>query len=361
MLCRALRDRLKIVDDTNNADDTEAASNTSDVDDAVDTEFRQNAMGFRVGQKKESRGQDSVGMDLIHRIAIERKYLRAEDLEFLVACGLPLRRRENRMIFLSIRADDPCWPRLESLVQRAGGRDVASKSFTSGERHIAEYLAITPVSYHGHPGFQPLRNRADDFFVNACGNGLCEHCGAYETQTETPLVLAGEIRWENRDLLQIDPFRDLWFTTPKVYAEVFEPFGVTCREVRNRFTDERLRSVVQLLPTVTDVPLHLSQESGWPVTICPICGIVSCEVGTSGGWLPAARWLPRFEVELPADTHFFTSRERFSDRNSIFEEHSVLDKNCWRACFASQTLFRQMLQYHLRGVYWEPLGWEEMG
>ena len=298
-------------------------------------------------------------MDLIHRIAIERNRLQSEDLDFLVTCGLPSCRRENRVLFLSIRADDPHWSRLDALVQRVGGRDTVSKSFTKGERHIAEYLAITPVSYHGHPGFQPLRKRADEFFINACGYGRCENCGAYEKQTNSPLVLADEVRWDNRDLLQIDTFRDLWFTTPRSYAEVFEPFGVSYREVRNRFTGEKLRSIIQLLPTETDVPLHLSAESGWAVTTCPVCGVTSCEVGTTDSWLPSARWLPRIETKISPTTHFFTSRERFSHQTPS-QETNRSSQNAWRACLVSQSLFRQMLQHHLRGVYWEPLGWEEM-
>ena len=296
-------------------------------------------------------------MDRVHRISLDGSRLTMDDrtlLNTLAGVDTSINRRN---FFVTIDDDDPRWPDLSQLVRRLGGSDRPTKRFTDGERNVAEWLATSPVSYHGHPGIRPIRDRLGEFFDSPSGDPLCPHCETGRQRTSEPLPMAGEPHWERSDFLQIDALRDLWFARPEVYATVFEPLGVLCRPVVNRRTGESLCTIVELVPQRTNVPLSIpSDDSGaeplWISVHCGVCGAVGFEIGAAAGWLPGDRVIPAPAAKLPPGFHFVTTQERWT---------AATKPECrtWSLVLISQTLFQRLRHHTLRGIACEPTGWEE--
>ncbi|MDO4558157.1 MAG: hypothetical protein Q4C47_04245 [Planctomycetia bacterium] len=291
-------------------------------------------------------------MDLVHRITLEGHSLTQDDRNVLErVCGVSSRKIGYRTVFLSMKDDDPRWPTLREILTRTSGRDLPVRCFTNGERNVASWLAISPVSHHGWPGTKPIRDRLQSLFATP-GTTICPRCESERGTPRSPLFLAGEPRWTNSDFLQIDGFRDLWFTRPEVYHEIFRPFGVRSRPVLHRTTGEPLRTVVELRSTMEDAPLRIPEEPAWNPVRCPGCDAAYFNVGEWGGWLPGDRVIPPFDREISGNVHFLTTRERFFSTRAP-------EGTTWRVCAISQPLFRAIRFHHLRGIACEPIGWSE--
>lgn len=293
-------------------------------------------------------------MDVLHRITLDDQQLTPQDRDQLEEHGVSSWEVRRRTVFLTVRDDDPNWPQLRELVQRTGGRDLPVRTFTNGERNVARWLAITPVSHHGWPGTKPIRDSLNSLFA-VPGTTICPDCESTRGtrgSSDSLLYFAGEPSWQKTDFLQIDGFRDLWFTRPEIYHDVFEPLGVRSRPVLHRFKRTPLRTVVELIPTMENVSLQLPEEPQWETVRCPTCGVSRLDVGKWGGWVPEQGVLPPIEGMVPESVHFLTTRQGFTAT-------TVPEGYTWRLCLISQTLFRAIRFRHLRGIASEPIGWEE--
>lgn len=225
----------------------------------------------------------------------------------------------------SIDEADPRW----AVVREMLGPRALHMEFTHAtaiELNAASWLSMTATSYHGYP--QPENGYKAATYDLA---EYCAACGVGGTQ-RAPFRFRRDPALRANRLLQLNWIFDVFFTTPDTWQRVFQPLGVSCREVVLHRTGAALPSVVQL--DAQEAPAYLALV-GHPRQICERCG--------QAKHLPFTRgFLPPFSGAAPAG-HMALSRELFGD-----------GARAYRKVLVSAALYRAMREAKLRGVSFLP-------
>lgn len=121
---------------------------------------------------------------------------------------------------------------------------------------------------------------------------------------------------------------DEFFVEKTIYEDVFRPFGVACRSVRNYKKDTVIDSIVQLVIPDTEQSLDLSE---YKYEICPICG--------NRKYHPLIKGF--FPLQENPTLHMYKSKEYFGSGASASKK-----------VFVSAQLREKMLEYKLIKLDW---------
>ena len=189
--------------------------------------------------------------------------------------------------------------------------------------------SLNPEWHHGYP--QPKED--DDGYVEATYDVAehCERCRVGKRQ-KAPFQMKREPGWGRKGILQMNWILDEYFTTPEVWARVFEPYGVACRPVLNTKKVE-LSTVVQLVVTaeVDIVTDGLATE----YTTCRECGRRKYLAVTRGRFPPLVE---------PPSTGAVKTAQYFGSGGSA-----------WKAILVSQDIARALKGAKVRGASFRPV------
>lgn len=200
--------------------------------------------------------------------------------------------------------------------------------FTLKEKKLAKNLEMIPTWYHGYP--EP----SDDFSYRETTYDIkmyCKECGSGKVQN-APYRLKKEPRWGRRGIMQLNWIFDEFFVRPEVWAHIFKPFDIKCREVLHIKTGKKLETVVQLIIPQEDVELNLDEYLSETCTKCN----VKRYLPINRGFMPS--------LKTPVNRPIFKSKEYFGSGHSST-----------KAVIVSNELFKSINEKKLKGVDFKPL------
>ena len=198
-------------------------------------------------------------MEISHRIVCARSVSAVQDLT-----NLGVRHRcVETLIAFDIRETHKSWPAVRDWIARNRAVDSVTTQFTAAEIRRADWLMLCPTWHHGYP--QP---REDDFGYLQETFDLSDYCPACGTgrRQSSPFMMKAEPKWGRREILQMNWVFDQFFVTPQLWARVFEPAGIPCREVLDR-RRRVLQTVVQL-DIREEVGIAMADYAPTPCTQC---------------------------------------------------------------------------------------------
>lgn len=198
-------------------------------------------------------------MEISHRIVCAHSVSAVQDLTNL---GIK-HRCVGTLIVCDIRETHEGWPAVRDWIARNRAVDSVTTQFTAAEVRQADWLMLRPTWHHGYP--QP---REDDFGYRQETFDLSDYCPACGTglRQSAPFMMKAEPKWGRREILQLNWEFDQFFVTPQLWARVFEPAGIPCREVLDR-KRRVLRTVVQL-DIREEVEIAMADYAPTPCTQC---------------------------------------------------------------------------------------------
>lgn len=235
---------------------------------------------------------------------------------------------ELGLVTFEIDESHPSWKNLEPMISAWRSVDIVTTKFTANELKNAAYLRMAPRWHHGYP--QP----DGDFGYRTVSYSLanfCSACGIGKRQT-SPIRMAGEPKWGQKHILQLNWIFDEYFVRPEVWKDLFEPVGVGCLPVVHHRTGKDLRTVVQLDIMKTESALQISDDQ--PCDTCTNCGRKKYQAITRGPF-------PSFDVTPTSPIQ--KTKEYFGSGGSA-----------WNAIVVSSDLVRQISDRNLKGVYFIP-------
>lgn len=267
-------------------------------------------------------------MQHIHRISIScTPQIRRElaSMGVVVNPDYPL---VSNLVTFHVDEAQPEWPAFKSWIDRRRPVDMVSTNFSKKELQEAQWLEPGIDWHHGYP--QP---RDDEFgYLEATFDltNYCARCGIGKTQ-KAPFQMKGEPKWGKRSILQLNWVFDEYFVTPKVWAGVFQKYGIPSRPVLNTKLAE-LKTVVQVVVEehVAVVTKGLVEE-----TACTTCGRIK--------YLPVQRG-PFPELVSEPSRPMAKTEEYFGSGGSANQGVVV-----------SQALYRDMISASVRGVSFRPV------
>jgi hypothetical protein len=259
-------------------------------------------------------------MEIIHRVSVNStREIRRE----LAASGISV--EPEGFVTFTVRESDRVWRQIGEWVSRRGALDVVETTFSPKEIEAADWLELQPERHHGYPqpeadfGFREATYDLDDY---------CVHCGIGARQ-RAPFHMKGEPKWGRGTMLQLNWVFDEFFATPRVWDEVFRPYGIEGRTVLNRKRAE-LQTVVQLAASGSvDVA-----TGGLPVDSCPACRRAKHAPIRRGPFPP---------VEGEMSGHYVKTRQYFGSGG-----------RAWKGVLVSGVVARALLAAGVRGVSLRP-------
>jgi rRNA maturation protein Nop10 len=208
-------------------------------------------------------------MQFIHRISISSSpAIRAE----LAAMGIVI--GGSGLATFELDESHESWPKVQRWIAARRPVDVVRTEFSRKEVASAKWLELMPDWHHGYP--QP---NEDVFGYREATYDLSKYCPQCGTglRQKAPFQMKAEPKWGRNGILQLNWVFDEYFVTREVWSKVFEPLGISCRQVINARGAE-LKTVVQLIvEQETDVITE-----GLPSERCEQCGQVKYVPVTRG-------------------------------------------------------------------------------
>jgi hypothetical protein len=225
-----------------------------------------------------------------------------------------------------VRESHPRWGQVSTLIANTRRwSDVAYALFDSAEIDSADTLGVGAAWHHGYP--QP---ESDFGYLKATYDlqAYCPRCGGGKTQ-RAPFRMRSEPNWECRSILQLNWVFDEYFVTPRLWEDLFKPFGVEAREVLSARGRTPLSTVVQLVvPDVVDLDM-------------PTLPFEDCEACSRRKYLPVATdFLPRSNSPVPV---MAKSAQSFGSGHSS-----------WNLVLCAQALRQSLLKAGAEGVDFQP-------
>jgi hypothetical protein len=220
--------------------------------------------------------------------------------------------------------------------------------FTENERSESRYLAIEATKMLGYP--QPEDWEEDEreeepkypfdiypYFENVFDvANVSRDYGMLRGKQIGDFSLLGEPKWGKSDIGSIFWCGDVFFSTPSIYKQIFEPLGIGCRTVLGYGNRKPLTTVVQLIPQgVSNSKLIIKEDQITESTDIPEWGIKKYILNSKG-------FFPSFE-QNPGNYDFFVSQEYFG--SSEVNE---------KASFISQKLYRLLKKHAVKGLNYYP-------
>jgi len=266
-------------------------------------------------------------MKLVHRIGLRISGEQRRELEALgvaVPAGIALPGAGDPLVAFEVDEDHPSWPALQARFEEWKASDTVTTEFSKDEVHTARWLALTPEWHHGYP--QPDEHEFGYREATYDLTSYCGQCGAGMTQ-KAPFQMKGEPRWGKKGILQLNWVLDEFFTKPDIWANVFEPHGVSRRLVMNTRGAE-LQTAVQL---VVHEEIDIQTEGlDFEVAACSACGRTK--------YLPPTRGRIPALVNEPSSA-IARTRQYFGSGASAHKKVLV-----------SQALARELVASRVRGV-----------
>ena len=223
--------------------------------------------------------------------------------------------------------EDANWPEVANLIERYKLTKMSYTTFTKGELNQANYLDIGASGHTGYPmpdddfGYQSITYDSSNV-CNKCWNGVVQIA---------PFRFRNAPSWGSKSIMQLNWVYDQFFVKPETWEEVFQPFGIGCKEVIHHRRKIVLDEVVQLdISTLVDLKMD---DNEYRFEICPECGKKRYHPGLYGYYPePAA-----------TDAAMFKSTQVFGSGGSSF-----------RRVMISRALYKKLLEVKFKGLYFHP-------
>ncbi len=262
-------------------------------------------------------------MRIIHRIShnIDNDMQRELDgFGLKVAVGLAT---------FEVNETDPSWQEIKSWISKYNALDVVRTEFSKEELSGATMLQMSPSWHHAYPEPSDEMGFLKETYVES---SVCKKCGSGKIQQHS-FRLKQEPKWGNRQILQLNWVFDEFFVQPEIWRSVFQPFGITCREVLHVRTGKALETIVQLcVEEIATTGLSVDEKS--QVEHCDACGV--------------NKYLPIVRGEFPSLRGEFKS--------SIVKTKEVFGSgtSSWRVVLVSSELFQAIEVAKVKGVAFVP-------
>jgi hypothetical protein len=262
-------------------------------------------------------------MRIVHRISQTldvRQQARLRELGIVVETGL---------ITFEIDETNPSWAEVEKLVAEWKALDVVRTEFSKIELSNAKMLRMGPSWHHGYPEPSDDMGFLKETYVES---SVCKICGSGKVQQHS-FRLKQEPKWGNKHVLQLNWVFDEFFVQPETWRDVFQPFGIACREVLHVKTGKPLETIVQLcIDEIATAELSIDEDL--EVEPCKSCGVV--------------KYAPIVRGEFPG--------LKGENKSSMMKTKEVFGSGAssWRAILVSSELFRSITEAKLKGVEFIP-------
>lgn len=147
------------------------------------------------------------------------------------------------LIVFDVDEADPRSKTILAILSNWGVSTNVRTTFSPGEVAAAEWCEVAPTWHHGYPGPDWKGNGYRSVTYDT--SKWCPKCGIGFEQ-KAPFVMIGEPNWRNKGILQLNWVFDQYFVHPDVWSSVFQPLGISCRDVHDHH-GQVLRSVRQLV------------------------------------------------------------------------------------------------------------------
>jgi hypothetical protein len=223
---------------------------------------------------------------------------------------------------------DERWPQVSKLAKQYEAIDTATTKFTTQELKSADNLTMSATWHHGYP--EPSD---DNGFIGQVydTSDYCPSCGTGLNQ-KSPFKMKGEPKWGAKGILQLNWVFEDFFVKPQVWKNVFQPFGIGCKDVLNAKSNKPLETVVQLI--IPDSVNSFDLEN-YPYETCSKCGIDKFFPITRG-------WFPSLKVQK--GDPMFKAKNYFGS-----------GANARKMVVVSQEMYLSIQASKLKGVYFTPL------
>lgn len=270
-------------------------------------------------------------MRIVHRLVISKEW--SNDF---AKFGINLKEHEDTVtasagaVVVTLDEAHQKWPQIQVLLGQTDSLDQIDTKFSPAELSAAPFVCFKSKSFSGFP--EP----SDDFGYLAVTYDLkdyCETCGVGERQN-APFRMIREVQWGRRKTTQMNWLHGEIFVPPKIWEDVFKPFGIACNPVLNKRGNHELQSVVQV---VIDQTSHFEMPKALTTETCPTCGRLKYNPFNRAFWpLPSA-----------TEAKIFRSFEYFGSGGESY-----------RYMFASSDLYRKMVEHGLNCRFW-PCGFPD--
>lgn len=254
-------------------------------------------------------------MQVIHRLSVNTS---PEVRRELAALGIVVGTGGILTTF-EVNEAHESWPKIQRWMAAHKPLDIVSTKFTQEEIAAASWLELDPSWHWGYP--QPNEDEFGYLEATYDLSDYCEVCGIGLVQ-KAPFQMKGEPRWGRNGILQLNWVFDEYFVRPEVWAAVFKPRGIACREVLS-LRGAQLKTVVQL-----DIQELVSiATNGLKGEACSTCGRVKYEP-VRRGYFPALTQEPKGRAAK--------TREYFGSGASG-RRRVLISRDVWRDVVATKT------------------------
>ncbi|MBN1588625.1 MAG: hypothetical protein JW888_03840 [Pirellulales bacterium] len=224
----------------------------------------------------------------------------------------------------------PAWRELHALFRKWDALVSIETKFTKAELQSADYLYMRATWHNGYPmpdndfGYREITYDLREYHEKK-GTGAIQ---------KAPFHLRQEPGWSRRDIFELNWVHDEFFVRPKVWRDVFQPFGIETWPVIHHGTGKVLKKVVQLKITKT-AGSCLNMPKSAPGEKCP-APVGKKYYGWCRGFFPAFEKRPKAPI--------LKSREYFGSGGSA-----------WHAVIVSGELYRAIVDAKVKGLTFMPL------
>jgi hypothetical protein len=261
-------------------------------------------------------------MLIVHHVSIASSPQIAQEL---AALGVDV--DDSGLVAFEVDESHDDWSELKAWIGRRRPLDIVTTRFSLLELARASALELKSSWHHGRP--QP-EQEAGYLAATFDLREHCPRCGLGKKQI-APFQMKAEPLWGRNGLMQLDWIFDEYFVKPEVWEEVFRPFGIEGRAVKDT-RGQRLETVLQLV--VRDEVGIVTE--GVEARPCPTCRRVK--------YLPVVRG-PFPALTRPLSSAIAKTTESFGEGSSAY-----------RAIVVSRDLADALQAAEIRGVAFVPVG-----
>ena len=228
---------------------------------------------------------------------------------------------------------------------------IISTDFTEKERESAAYLMIGASKILGYPQPEDTYEEVEEdgepeypypfdiypYFRDVYEvSGTSHDYGMLRGKQIGSFALSGEPHWGKSSIGSVFDAGDVFFTTPEVYRQIFEPLGIECKQVLGYGNRKPLGTVVQLLPqSISKSRLMVKEDQISEKTFVKEWNMTKYIFNGKG-------FAPAFETS-PGNFDFFASQEYFGSGGVNEKE-----------LFISQRLYQLLKKNKIKGLCYYP-------
>ena len=223
------------------------------------------------------------------------------------------------------------WEKIKLLIEKYEPFEMVHTEFTKKEMDAANWLQILPSWHHYYP--EP----SDDFgyLTKTYKENSYDLISKIGKVQQNNFFIRKKPKWGNKHLLQLNWVFDEFFLKKDIFDKFFKPLGIQNRNVQYYRTNDIVENMVQLI--IPEDQYAELDMNGYEVKV---------EFEHYKRYFPHTRgFFPEIlnSDDIDPNTHIIKSDVYFGDGGSSY-----------RAIFVRNSLFKELMKYKLKGVYFHP-------